>query len=629
MKLTQFQSMVRIEYVEGEEATSVVHLPVLTASGVLITGGLNVYWQSAVTELPEPFKYTTDSTGTKGEVQVDLVALLKSLNFPTGTYCLRRATPMDKLLVQPAPNRVLKQEHLDLLYHQLLYIQQELCEVKFIRSEVVRAGTYNGGVIEDPTVTPDPATPNAGDTGDTGDTKPVTPVLPVDTETQAVPTAEHLQTQGYTISYIHNGVPIIFGKAPFKLNIRNQQIDSNGYLTIANTETQLRVSNPSAKFVSYEDAVGKRPLAAELDAAGYTKDAAGKYYAVLPRQQTTVLPSNSPNGRFEEVSKDANGYSIEYTAEADTDAYKWFVRLADPVVETEDKSEGSSTTGATGATGADASTGATETSSEAPKSNEGSTTVTSSESASEPSTETSTEHKEASTGVSSESTASTGTVSSDPADHGAVVKEYVVTSAPTVHYYKEGGVPSNLGYSRDAYGNYPAQGTITKWVVKASSESASSTAPFYVDEHNSVVEWTEKEDTENDETSEREGYWTLKLNEVEDSEPASPTPTARVTDQNAVIEKVPNSGRDTGYSRESYSVQQMQITGYEPNKYGRYDAIAPITKWVAGANTPEWLKNILPQYSDAKDSEVEWVVQTDPDNPSQQGYWAVSKVRVK
>lgn len=696
MKLEQFQSMVRIEYTEGEEATAVVRLPVLAASDVLLTGGLNVYWASPVLALPEPLKYiykgmpakvdpkpTEQPTNPAGEqpdpkaavtiednsgkrarnnfgwtgiartlfehiaterkkqglpaltpatvetiqpigvVEVDLVALLKSMRFPSGTYCFRRATPMDKLLVQPAPNRVLKQEHLNLLYHQLLYIQQELCEVKFIRAEVVRDGTYNGGVLEDPKVTPDPEQPNTGDTGSTEPKPKPQPEPDVDTETQAVPMSEHLTTIGYTIAYIHNGVPVIFGKAPFKLNKRGQQIDSNGYLTLSQTDTQLRVLNKATAFTTYEAAVGTRPEASVLNAAGYTKDSSGKYYAVLPRIQTTVLPSNSPNGRFEEVYKDANGYSIEYAAEADTGNYKWFVRLADPKEKAEEHT--------------------TETQPTPPKPSEdsGSTgTVTPSE------PERSTEHSTAPAPATPapaqpeperhDHAPTTPEVSSDPADHGAVIKEYHVASAPTVNYHKEDHVPTYLGYSRDSYGNYPALGTITKWIVaKDSPESARGTPPMYLDEHNSVVEWTEKEGTEPP-----EGYWTLKLDETPTSadahgsaatearapEPAKPT---RVTDQNAVVEKVPNSGQDTGYSRESYSVEQMRITGYEPNKYGRYDAIAPITKWVAGANTPEWLKNILPQYSDAKNSEVEWVVQTDPDNPSQRGYWAVSKVRVK
>lgn len=154
MKLEQFQSMVRIEYVEGETATAVVRLPVLTASDVLLTSGLNVYWTSPVAKLPEPLKYIAGTN--MGVVEVDLVALLKSMRFPSGTYCLRRATPMDKLLVQPVPNRVLKQEHLNLLYHQLLYIQQELCEVKFVQVDALRASTYNGGILEDPKAISEP-----------------------------------------------------------------------------------------------------------------------------------------------------------------------------------------------------------------------------------------------------------------------------------------------------------------------------------------------------------------------------------------------------------------------------------------------------------------------------------------
>lgn len=706
MKLTQFQSMVRIEYTEGEEATAVVRLPVLAASDVLLTAGLNVYWASPVLALPEPLKYiykgmpakadpkpteqpaanptnpageqpdpkaavvTEDSSGQRtrnnfgwtgiartlfehiaaerkkqglpaiteetiervvmnpmGVVEVDLVALLKSMNFPSGVYCLRRATPMDKLLVQPAPNRVLKQEHLNLLYHQLLYLQQELCEVKFIHADVVRDGTYNGGIVEDKQVVPDtdPEKPNTG----SEEPKPKPKPEPnVDTETQAVPTAEHLQTQGYTIAYTHNGVPVIFGKAPFKTNKRGQQIDSNGYLTLSLTDTQLRVLNKSTVFTTYEDAIGKKPLAAELDAAGYTKDEAGKYYAVLPRQQTTVLPSNSPNGRFEEVSKDANGYSISYAAEAKTGVYKWFVNLGTA----EDKPEGS-----TGAEHKEDTPKENTPREEPPQSDPPVAKPPKEEPPAPPSSDTGTvtptDPKPADpTSAPSEPER---TPSSDPEDHGAYIKEYYVRSAPEVHYIKEDHVPTYLGYSRDNYGNYPAIGDITKWVVaKDSPESARSTPPMYTDEHNSIVEWTDKADT-----NPQEGYWTLKLDEEPTSsdargsevptrapEPAKPT---RVTDKNAVVEKVPESGHATGYSRESYSKEQMRLYGYEPNKWGRYDAIAPINKWVAGEGTPNWLKEILPQYSDAENSEVEWVTQTDPDNPSQQGYWAVSKVRVK
>lgn len=500
MKLTQFQSMVRIEYTAGEEATAVVRLPVLAASDVMLTGGLNVYWASAVLALPEPLKYIYKGMSAKvetiqpmGVVEVDLVALLKSMQFPSGTYCFRRATPMDKLLVQPAPNRVLKQEHLNLLYHQLLYIQQELCEVKFIRAEVIRDGTYNGGVLEDPKVTPDPEQPNTGDTGSTEPKPKPKPEPDVDTETQPVPMAEHLTTQGYTIEYIHNGVPVIFGKAPFKLNKRGQQIDKNGYLTLSLTDTQLRVLNKGTAFTTYADAVGIRPEASVLDAAGYTKDSAGKYYAVLPRIQTTVLPSNSPNGRFEEVYKDANGYSIEYTAEAGTGAYKWFVRLADPKAKPEEHS-----------------------------------------------TETQPEHnpEPPKPPKPSEDTGSTGTV------------------------------------------------------------TPSEPAPEHREEHREEPAPEHRE------------------------EPAPESSVPAAADQGVNVVPVHASTRLPNYRARSAN-DNMTAYGYQRNKFGHYPAIAPITKYVAAEDTPEYLKEGLPTYTDSKHSILKWVTQEDPETLQSESYWAV------
>lgn len=223
----------------------------------------------------------------------------------------------------------------------------------------------------------------------------------------------------------------------------------------------------------------------------------------------------------------------------------------------------------------------------------------------------------------------TRVVSDDPEDHGALIKEYRAESAPTVHYRKEDNVPTDLGYSRDAYGNYPALGDVTKWVVsKDSPESARGTRPLYLDEHNSVVEWTEKEDTED-----QAGYWTLKLDEESTSdterrnEPAAPS---MITDRNAFTEKPAHSGSQWGGdSRGRYTIEQMKALGYTPNKFNRYSAIAPIVKWVVADDTPSYLKGELPMYTDAKNSIIEWVVQTDPENPGQEGYWAVRYARVR
>lgn len=574
MKLEQFQSMVRIEYTEGEEATAVVRLPVLAASDVLLTGGLNVYWASPVLALPEPLKYIykgmpkvveakpkpteqpdapatnpkaavtiEDSNGVRtrshfgwtgiartlfehitaerkrnglpaltekvietiavnpmGVVEVDLVAFLKSLKFPSGVYCFRRATPMDKLLVQPAPNRVLKQEHLNLLYHQLLYIQQELCEVKFIPAEVVRDGTYNGGVLEDPKVTPDPEQPNTGDTGGAAPKPKPQPEPDTDTETQAVPMAEHLTTQGYTIAYIHNGVPVIFGKAPFKLNKRGQQIDSNGYLTVSQTDTQLRVLNKATAFTTYEAAVGIRPEASVLDAAGYTKDSAGKYYAVLPRIQTTVLPSNSPNGRFEEVYKDANGYSIEYAAEAGTGNYKWFVRLAEPKAKPEEHSTENQP--------------ATPTPNPEPKQPE--TNPSPAEPSPEPRpeprpTEPAPEHREPE--PSAPEPSAPAPAETEAQDRNVtVVLVHPDTALPNYRSRNDNDYMPAYGYTKNKFGNYPAIEPITKYVAaEDANKDLKEHLPVYVDAKNSVLKWVTEEDPE---TLQQESHWVVDYKEI-------------------------------------------------------------------------------------------------------------------
>lgn len=529
MKLEQFQSMVRIEYTAGEEATAVVRLPVLAASDVLLTGGLNVYWACPVLALPEPLKYiykgmpakvdpkpteqpanpanlageqpdpkaavvTEDDTGRRtrnnfgwtgitkvlfehivaarkkqglpaltpasvetiqpmGVVEVDLVALLKNMQFPSGTYCFRRATPMDKLLVQPAPNRVLKQEHLNLLYHQLLYIQQELCEVKFIHADVVRDGTYNGGVLEDPKVTPDPdpEKPNpVKPTPDTDTPKPV-PKPSTDDDTKPIPSSAELVAQGYEIAYVQDGVPLIFGLQPFRMNKKQQQIDKNGYRTVNNIVSDLLVSDPRKAFTTYADAVGIKPTAAMLEAKNYRKNSYGEYIGEKPRYQTTVLPSNSPFGRYTEVSKDANGYAIDLRKDRDTGTYQWFVNLAPSSTE---------------------SNGSTETQPTTPSSGTGSAVTPA-----EPAPEHREEHHEAPAPANE--------------DRGATIKEvHSFSDLPRYKRRNNGDNMQYLGYTEDSHYNYPAIPPITKYVAADdASEDVHGVLPLVLDKNGSVLQW--------------------------------------------------------------------------------------------------------------------------------------------
>lgn len=450
MKLEQFQSMVRIEYTAGEEATAVVRLPVLAASDVLLTGGLNVYWASPVLALSEPFVHTNQPIQV---IEVDLIKLLKSLKMPSGTYCLRRATPMDKLLVQPAPNRVLKQEHLNLLYHQLLYIQQELCEVKFIRAEVIRDGTYNGGVLQDPKVTPDPdpEKPNpVKPTPDMDTPKPV-PKPSVDDDTKPIPSSAELVAQGYEIAYVQDGVPLIFGLQPFRMNKKQQQIDKNGYRTVNNIVSDLLVSDPRKAFTTYADAVGIKPTAAMLEAKNYRKNSYGEYIGEKPRYQTTVLPSNSPFGSYAEVSKDANGYAINLRKDRDTGTYQWFVNLAPSSTE---------------------SNGSTETQPTTPSSGTGSAVTPA-----EPAPEHREEHRE------------------EPApaneDRGATIKEvHSFSDLPRYERRNNGDNMQAYGYTEDSHYNYPAIPPITKYVAADdASEDVQGVLPLVLDKNGSVLQW--------------------------------------------------------------------------------------------------------------------------------------------
>ena len=208
-------------------------------------------------------------------------------------------------------------------------------------------------------------------------------------------------------------------------------------------------------------------------------------------------------------------------------------------------------------------------------------------------------------------------VSDDPEDHGALIKEYRVGSAPTVHYRNEDNVPTDLGYSRDAYGNYPAIGDVTKWVAaNGSPEGARGTQPLYLDELHSLVEWTEKEDAEDEQT----GYWTLKLDEGPTSAASAPETTAK--DRDVKVVPVHADTRLPRYRARSSS-DNMTAYGYQSNKFGDYPAIVPITKYVTADDTPEYLKEGLPVYVDSKNSVLAWVTQTDAETSRPESYWAV------
>lgn len=135
--LRQHLSCMRVQYNQGGQDSTQVHLPFLLASDLLITQGPHVLWAATAESLKDGTVtgalYIANTEAGVGQMRIEPDALLKGIGVNSGEYCIRRATPMQRLLVQPAPNRVLKQEHLQLLYLQILYIQQELSEVKFLK----------------------------------------------------------------------------------------------------------------------------------------------------------------------------------------------------------------------------------------------------------------------------------------------------------------------------------------------------------------------------------------------------------------------------------------------------------------------------------------------------------------
>lgn len=151
----QHKSCLRIQY-SREAGTSKVQtatLSMLRASSLLITSGATlaeqkVHWMrsfediwkrvGAGAEALEPIVLDAEWQ-LQMQVQVNLDKLFEILDFPAGDYVLRRSTPADRLLVQPIPNRPLKNQHLRMLVLQLLYVQQEFSEVRFDIIEAVDA----------------------------------------------------------------------------------------------------------------------------------------------------------------------------------------------------------------------------------------------------------------------------------------------------------------------------------------------------------------------------------------------------------------------------------------------------------------------------------------------------------
>ena len=143
----QHKSCLRVQY-SKETGTSEVQtatLSMLRASSLLITSGATlaeqkVHWMRSFediwkrvgvgAEALEPIVLDAEWQ-LQMQVRVNPEKLFEALGFPVGDYVIRRSTPADRLLVQPIPNRPLKNQHLRMLVLQLLYVQQEFSEVRF------------------------------------------------------------------------------------------------------------------------------------------------------------------------------------------------------------------------------------------------------------------------------------------------------------------------------------------------------------------------------------------------------------------------------------------------------------------------------------------------------------------
>lgn len=152
------KSCVRVQYSEGtgDNAVETITLPMLRASSLLITSGATlaeqkVHWMRSFEDIHKRIGTGAEALEAivldaewylNAQVQINPGKLLKALGFPAGDYVIRRSTPADRLLVQLLPNRVLKNQHLQLLCQQLLYVQEEFSEVRFDIIERVAATAF-------------------------------------------------------------------------------------------------------------------------------------------------------------------------------------------------------------------------------------------------------------------------------------------------------------------------------------------------------------------------------------------------------------------------------------------------------------------------------------------------------
>ena len=141
------KSCVRLQYADtvGDNTVNSITLPMLRASSLLITSGATlaeqkVHWMRSFEDIWKRVGVGAEALEViildaewylDAQVRINPDKLLKALGFPAGDYVIRRSTPADRLLVQLLPNRVLKNQHLQLLCQQLLYVQEEFSEVRF------------------------------------------------------------------------------------------------------------------------------------------------------------------------------------------------------------------------------------------------------------------------------------------------------------------------------------------------------------------------------------------------------------------------------------------------------------------------------------------------------------------